>query len=149
MPAKGRGPLYVKGVENRDNVGATPLEQKKRQFGATLQHHILDRGWRQADLARAAGIGPDNVSVYVRGKSMPGPTHLRKIADALRVHADDLLPGILDESDERTGRPSSILLREISGKPGRVWLHVERELDYDRALEILQMLRQEDRNGSG
>ena len=139
----GDGPIYRRGTESDPNVGASPAEQRKRQFGAKLQSMLLERGLKQAELARKAKMGRDSVSVYIRGRSLPGPTHLHKLATALGVDADELLPGVVDSSVARTGGRSPLRIEEIPGKPSRAWLHVEREVSYDTAMAVLALLNKE------
>ena len=51
----------------------TPKSLTKQEFGKRLYSLMVERGWQQSDLARAAGIGRDSVSTYMRGHSLPGP----------------------------------------------------------------------------
>ena len=52
---------------------------------------MLDRGWNQSELARRADMGRDNVSGYINGKNLPGPKHLKALANALGVSPDELI----------------------------------------------------------
>ena len=68
----------------------------KAEFGRRLQAMILERNWNQADLARAAGLGRDSISTYIRGTVFPDPKNLKKIADALGTTTQSLTVGCVD-----------------------------------------------------
>ncbi|MGH8561273.1 MAG: helix-turn-helix domain-containing protein, partial [Nevskiales bacterium] len=78
-----------------EEVAPTSLSSKQQtryEFGRRLLNLCLQKGWNQSDLARASELGRDAISTYVRGRSFPDPKNLRKLADALGVAMDDLLP---------------------------------------------------------
>lgn len=67
----------------------------RAEFARLLKQHMKQRGWRNADLARAAfgeskdkqgRVGANNrdaVSAYVAGRTLPGAINRRKLAQAL------------------------------------------------------------------
>lgn len=63
----------------------------KAEFGRRLRGLLAQRGWSQSELARRARIGRDNISGYVRGQNLPGPTILNRIAEALGVGVSELV----------------------------------------------------------
>ncbi|HWL72127.1 MAG TPA: helix-turn-helix transcriptional regulator [Geminicoccus sp.] len=63
----------------------------KAEFGRRLRGLLAQRGWSQSELARRARIGRDNISGYVRGQNLPGPTILNRIAEALGVDVSELV----------------------------------------------------------
>lgn len=64
----------------------------KAEFGRKLYRMMIDKGWRQSELARRADMPRDSISSYVRGIAYPSATNLRKLAQALGVQPDDLIP---------------------------------------------------------
>lgn len=54
-------------------------------FAEYLQAQMDERGWRQSDLARAAGINRAYISEYLRKGSIPKRQNLEKIAHGLGV----------------------------------------------------------------
>lgn len=120
----------------------TPRHLTKQEFARRLTAKILEMGWTQADLAHAAGIGRDAVSTYVRGRSLPTPLSLKKMADALGVEPHTLMPnGRENAIDNDT---PSFEMRESVGHPGRVWVRVNRLLSFRQALAIAHVLDAED-----
>jgi transcriptional regulator with XRE-family HTH domain len=118
-------------------------EASKVEFGQRLQRHMLDRGWNQSELARQAErhmpegkrFGRDAISLYVQGRSFPGPVHLQALTAALKVDARELVP---DEAV--TSRPlrSSFEIRDIGD--GKVWLRVDQAVPVQRALKVMELL---------
>ena len=75
--------------------GAVDLSNKtirKQEFGRRLYQQLLSQQINQSELARRSGLGRDSISQYVRGRSVPTPQNLEKIAEALQIEPDDLFP---------------------------------------------------------
>lgn len=110
-----------------------PPEAVKTEFARRVQAAMVNKGWNQSELARRASLhmpdkkfGRDNVSNYIRGTSMPGPTHLNALARALGMpSADDKAPP-LDVKDLTDGR---------------AWLRVNQAVDWQVAMQIVALLR--------
>ena len=62
-----------------------PRELTKQEFGRRLHGLMLAKDWNQSDLGKAAGLGRDSVSTYIRGLTFPTTRALRRLADALGV----------------------------------------------------------------
>src|SRR5882724_3239721 len=60
-----------------------PKHLAKDEFARRLYKLMVDRGWRQADLARHAALPRNAISVYLRGASLPNPESLKALAKAL------------------------------------------------------------------
>jgi transcriptional regulator with XRE-family HTH domain len=120
------------------NVTSAPKEVQKHQFARNLYRRLLELGWNQSDLARAADIGRDRVSVYVRGITFPEPVTLQKIADALECKAEDLAPSITEAAiaDELP----AVELRQSLANPQRAWLRVNREVTFATAAKVIAIL---------
>lgn len=113
----------------------------RQDFGRRLQRLLLDRKpmpWSQADLARAAGMGRDAISTYIRGKSLPEPHSLKKIADALGVDIADLMPDLPASASE--AEIPALSIRQLAGQPNKVWLQVNQAVTLDQAAQIMSIL---------
>lgn len=122
--------------------GLEPKELSKLEFGRRLNKLMLDRGWNQSDLARAAGLGRDAVSTYVRGRSFPEPKSLRKLAEALGAKTEDLLPNTVALAMDAYTAPM-LEIKQAAGHPDRVWLRVNRMVTLEQAAAIFNIIRGE------
>ena len=89
------------------DIGA-PAEAVKADFARRLQHALNAKGWNQSDLARAADIGRDSVSVYLRAKSPAGTQA-----------SDEHFPGFLASNRMTCCRAPAMPLRR--GLASRRW----------------------------
>ena len=128
-------------VDEAGNVSTdlTPRQLSKAEFGRRLPGLINDRGWRQSDLARAAHIGRDAVSTYVRGRSYPEPENLRKICQALGIEQQELLPNAAIGAVGNDPTPA-LEIRQSAGHPDKVWLQVNQLVTAKQAFAIMQVL---------
>lgn len=115
-----------------------PRHLTKQEFARRLSAAILDRAWTQADLARHAAISRDSVSTYVRGRSLPTPTNLKKMADALGIQPHTLMPNAAENAHDYDA--PSFEMRESVGHPGRVWVRLNRQLTFRQAVAIARVL---------
>ena len=60
------------------------------KFSEYLQQHMDERGWKQADLVRAAGTSSKNVSVWMSKGVIPNAEGLEKIAKAFGASEDEV-----------------------------------------------------------
>lgn len=100
---------------------------------------LLDRGWRQSELARRADIQRDSVSGYVRGRSFPTPLNLAKMARALGVKAEDILPNTV-ESAIAEDEPD-FELKVSPGDPARAWVRLNRLMSLGTAVQIAELVQ--------
>lgn len=117
---------------------APPRHLSKDEFGRRLYQLLINKGWRQSDLARASGVLRDSVSSYVRGRSLPSPQNLHKIAEALGVKPEDLLPNYLEgaiEDDE-----PSFEMKVSPGDPSTSWVRLNQRLPSDVAAQIAMLV---------
>lgn len=66
-------------------------ENCREEFSANLAEMMNRRGVGQAILAERTGLSTAIISKYLRRKSTPSITNLKKIARALDCHLDELL----------------------------------------------------------
>ena len=64
-------------------IGPGLKHLSKEQFGRVLYRKMLEKGWNQSELARAADIPRDSVSKYIRGITVPSQQSLQALAVAL------------------------------------------------------------------
>ena len=129
-----------------DVVSGAPREMVLREFAKRLQNAMLERGWHQSELARQATkhmadgkFGRDNVSNYVRGKTMPSPIHLNALAKALGKKPDDLLPARAYASAQDSSPPLDV--KDLG--EGKAWLRVSQAVEWPVALKVLAILKGE------
>ncbi len=123
-------------------VDLTPKALTKQEFGRRLYAVMMSRGMSQADLARAAEMGRDSISTYVNGKTFPTPRAVKKIADALGVEAEELLPnGLMSAMEDEF---PAVELRQAAGHADKAWLRVNRAMSFATAAKIIAMIDEED-----
>lgn len=72
---------------------SAPLDKaEKDAFAKKVYKLMLAKGMNQSELARAAGLERNRISSYVRGVAFPTGLSLTKLAQALGVKPNDLLP---------------------------------------------------------
>lgn len=121
----------------------TPRALTKQEFGRRVQGLMLEKGWNQAELSRAAHMGRDSISTYINGKTFPGPLQLKRLADALGVTPEELLPNsTMSAMDDEH---PAVELRQAAGHPGKAWLRVNRALSFRAAAQIIAIIDEEDR----
>jgi transcriptional regulator with XRE-family HTH domain len=120
-------------------TGPIPKNAAKQIFKNKIYEHILDRGWNNSDMARAAGISRDDVHRYVKGISLPTEGKLRAIAKVMRIEPEELLPNFIAST------PSADLPRtSLTEENGEAWLIINRAVRLETGLAILGMLRKDD-----
>ncbi len=125
------------------DTSLAPKHMTKQEFGKRLYKLMLSKGWTQSELARRAGNMPrDSVSVYIRGKSLPTPLNLQKLAKALGVKEEELLPnhieGVIDSDHP------AFEMRQSPNTPGVCWLRVNRLVSMKTALAVADLLTNDD-----
>ena len=120
----------------------TPRALTRQEFGRRVATLLLDKGWNQSDLARAADLGRDSISTYVNGKTFPTPKALKAIAEALGVTKEELLPNYTMSAldDEHP----AVELKQASGHPGKAWLRINRAMSFTTAAKIIELINKED-----
>lgn len=125
-------------------AGMEPKELSKLEFSRRLNKLMLDKGWNQSDLARAAGVGRDAISTYIRGRSFPEPKSLRKLADALDAKTEDLLPNTVAAALDADTSPM-LEIKQAAGHPEQVWIRVNRMVTFDQAARIFEIIKESER----
>ncbi len=116
----------------------SPSHLTKQEFGRRLYALMTRKGWKQADLARRAGIPRDAVSKYINGKIFPTRLSLEAVAKALGMTAEELLPNTAENSIEAD--VPDIEMKISSTTPKVAWLRVNRLVTTTTALKIMELL---------
>lgn len=91
-------PIPIEQVERQAKAGlpgaaaADRFEREARAFGANLRRLRRDRRMTQPELAGAANMTQPQISYLERGEHRPQEATVRKLAEALGVSAEELLP---------------------------------------------------------
>lgn len=139
MARKSRTHLIVDDQPNSNNSSLVPKHLTKQEFGRRLHRMLLERGWRQSELARRGDLQRDSISNYVRGRSLPTPLNLQKMASALGVKPEDLLPNHL-ESAIAEDEPD-FELKVSPGDGTRAWVRLNRMLSLETAVQIAALVQ--------
>ena len=144
-------------VEPDEHTSRSRLRPRSQEFARRLHKAMLDRGWNQSDLARAAWgesredsrgyaqpIGKDRVSVYLKGHVLPDSQNLQKLATALEMTVEDLAPAVVTEKPE-TSTPTGI---RPASEPGKFFISIGDPISMKLAAKILLMV-EEEKDGDG
>jgi transcriptional regulator with XRE-family HTH domain len=136
-------------------AGLAPAPIARQEFARRLHKLMRAKNWNQSDLARVAfgttedargytvARGRDSISSYLRGTTIPDPKNRDKLAKALGVSPEELLPnGLFDAMEQEE---PSLEIKQVVGHPGQAWLRVNQLVTFDQALKIAGILN----DGSG
>lgn len=119
-----------------------PKHLAKDEFARRLYKLMLDKGWRQADLARAADLPRNAISVYLRGASLPNPDSTKALAKAFGMDPAVLLPNYTESAIERDN--PELDFRVSPGDPKKAWLRINRLVSTSTAIKILALIEADD-----
>lgn len=134
--------------ENLPPVGDEPVVSgikalTKQEFGRKLFQLMVAKGWNQSDLGRASDLGRDSISNYVNGKSFPTPIARTKLAKALNIAPDELLPnGIMQAMEDEI---PAVSMTQAAGYPGRAWLRINRMVSFGAAAKVIDLIHEDDK----
>jgi transcriptional regulator with XRE-family HTH domain len=114
----------------------------KDEFARRLYKLMIDKGWRQADLARHAGLPRNAISVYLRGASLPNPESLKALAKAFDMEPGLLLPNYTESAIERDN--PEIEFRVSPADPKKAWLRINRLVYTSTAIKIMALIEADD-----
>ena len=121
-----------------------PKHLAKDEFARRLYKLMIEKGWRQSDLARASGLPRNAISVYLRGASLPNPDSTKALAKAFDMDPGVLLPNYTESAIERDN--PEIDFRVSPADPKKAWLRVNRLVHTSTALKIMALLEADDAN---
>lgn len=131
------------------DAGSVPADVNdlKRDFARRLHSARIEKGWNQADLARAAAkymadkkFGRDLVGPYERAERLPSPVHLSAMARALGKEPRELLPyqGV---PGSEINRSTAVDVKDVG--EGRAWIRINKQVPWDVAMQIMRLLNPE------
>jgi len=119
-----------------------PRHLSKQEFGRKLHKLMLEKGMHHAELARRADLPRNNISTYINGRSYPTEQSLNKLAKALGVRPDELLPNRAEMAIRGEQMPDLSMKTSIAD-PGQSWLIINRLVPTALAARIITMLEEE------
>lgn len=145
MTRKDRNHIINDALTPKTNL--SPSHLTKQDFGRRVYALMLRNNWKQADLARRAGIPRDAVSKYINGKIFPTRVNLEALAKAFDVTAEELLPNSAENSIDAD--VSDIEMKVSSTSPKVAWLRVNRLVTTATAVKIVELLNADEPIASG
>ena len=116
--------------------------QQAQLFASRLQELRLNIGWSASELARQAEMGRDNICCYEKGKCLPNSKHLSKLSKALGVSPSYLISEDKIKLDfEPQNQDEELEFKQIHDRPGFVKLKISKEVPFEKAIEILNILQ--------
>lgn len=119
-----------------------PRELTRQEFGRRLFQLMTDKDWSQSELGRQADVGRDAISTYVNGKTFPTPRNLRRLAKALGVSEEELLPNQFKKALE--DEFPALEIKAAAGHPDKAWLRINRAVPFSVAAKIAQIINEAD-----
>lgn len=116
----------------------TPKHLTRQEFAKRVYQLMLGKGWNQSELSRRSGLPRDSISVYMRAKSLPTPVNLQRLASALGVAPEELLPNRLESAIDEDN--PSFEIRSPQGMPSKAWVRVNRLVSMSTATKIAELL---------
>ncbi len=132
--------IMTRGSNSPDN--SIDYSQKiltRQEFGKRLYNFMMQNRMSQSDLSRASGMGRDSISQYVRGRSVPSPKNLTKLADALDVEVDVLFPNY--DAQANAAEQPTLEIKSIESDAENFWLRVNMKVPAAKALEVMNILK--------
>lgn len=128
--------------DSMPNARLAPKHLTKQEFGKRLYNLMVTRGWHQSELARQAGLPRDSVSVYIRGRSLPEPENLKRLAAALKVAPEELLSNHTESAIEEDAPAFEV--KASPNAPDVAWVRVNRLLTMKSIMQIMQIMEADD-----
>ena len=125
-----------------DEVDLSNKMVRKQEFGRRLYDQLLKQRLNQSDLARKSGLGRDSISQYVRGRSVPTPQNLEKMAEALGIEPDDLFPNYAAQAIAI--EDPTFQLRAVDGDSSQMWLTINQRVSTATAMAVMAALNTTD-----
>lgn len=111
----------------------------RAEFGKRLYSLMIRNGWNQSELARKCDLGRDSISQYVRGRSVPTPGNLNKLANILGVEPEALFPNY--DAQTNAIEAATVEIKSIDSDAENMWLRVNMKVPAEKALEVLKILK--------
>lgn len=119
----------------------TPKQIAKQEFGNRLYKLMLGKGWSQSELARRADLPRDLISTYVRGRSFPTPQSAQRLAKALGIAPEELMPNHVSSAIEEDS--PAFDMKVSPNAPNHAWVKVNQLLRLETAVRIAQLVQED------
>lgn len=120
-----------------------PAHLIRQDFANRLYNLMHENGWTQAELGRRAGIeSRDSISTYINARSLPSPLNLEKLAKALGVTPEELLPQRVEQAI--AADHPSIEVRVSTTDPTKAWLQINRLVSVKTAVKVVQIVAEDE-----
>jgi transcriptional regulator with XRE-family HTH domain len=126
---------------NRQTHDLAPRHLTKQEFAKRLYRLMLKRGWNQSELARQADLPRDSVSTYIRAKVMPTPQSAQRLAVALGVVPEELMPNHVESAIDEDS--PSLEMKVSVNAPSKAWLRVNRLVSLSTAARVIDLIEAE------
>ena len=113
---------------------------RRTEFAKRLYSLMMLKNWNQSDLARAASLGRDSISQYVRANNTPSPRNLKKLADALGVEPVELYPNYEAAAVEE--EMPALSFRQMPGDEGHMWVRINKKVPKAVAAKLMILLNE-------
>jgi transcriptional regulator with XRE-family HTH domain len=114
----------------------------KAEFAKRLYTKIADKGWTQSEFARNCDLARDAISTYVRGRSIPSPQALEKMAGVLGVRPEELLPNYYETAHSK--QEPTFELRDVPNEEGYMWIKLNMRLPKKVAMQIFMLAQEQE-----
>lgn len=128
-----------------DKMPPLPLAShrlSREEFGKRLDNLRLRRGWSQSDLGRHSGLTRGSISEYIKGRAFPSTLNLKRLADALSVKPEDLLPNVILTAAE--DEQPAMQMKVLSSNPGMALVNIHRMLPTELASKLMSQIAEYD-----
>lgn len=126
-------------ISNDNSIDYSQKVLTRQEFGRRLYNLMMQKRYSQSDLARAAKLGRDSISQYVRGRSVPSPKNLAKLADALDVEVDVLFPNY--DAQSNAAEEPTFEMKSIEADAEHFWLRINMKVPASKAVQVMQILK--------
>ena len=116
------------------------MKIRRTEFAKRLYSLMISKNWNQSDLARAANLGRDSVSNYIRANNTPSPRNLKKLADALNVEPVALYPNYGAAALEE--EMPILSFRQMPSDEGHMWVRINKKVPKAVAAKIMLLLNE-------
>lgn len=119
-------------------TGFAPKHISNKEFGQRVYRLMIAKGWNQAELSRRAGLTRDSISTYIRGLTYPSAVSVSKLASALGVDTEQLMPNHIEHAIEKDDPSFEMKISTVDH--GRAWVRLNRLLPTSVAVQIVTLI---------
>jgi len=143
----GPGPKQAASLKSRSNESPTEAMPdpgvrglRRQEFVRRLEHLLMQKNWRQVDLARASGLGRDSISTYLKGKTVPSRLSLQKMAKVFQIEPELLYPNYASADAATEEEMLELEVKSIAGRQSKMWVQLTQVLTTDQAMRNMAII---------